>query len=175
MKRCGLIFLFPILVGCTEPAPPGANLKVESRNTSHISDSPHKTEPGPVDNDAPEEFTTTASGLKYRIRRNTEFPKPGPNNLVRVHYRGELESGEVFGSSYDDGKVLLSNVSEFIDGWKEGMLLVPEGGMIEMIIPPELGYGEYGKRAENGKGIPPNATLKFLVELIKIETHPYQP
>jgi FKBP-type peptidyl-prolyl cis-trans isomerase len=126
-----------------------------------------------VDDDAPEEFTTTASGLKYRILRKTDKSTPSSKNHVRVHYRGSLESGEVFDSSYDKGaEFIIQNIgtSDLIEGWKEGLLLVPEGGMIEMIVPSDLGYGEYGMRGK----IPPNATLRFIVELVKIEGRTYQ-
>jgi len=52
-----------------------------------------------------------------------------------------------------------------IPGWTEGMQLVGEGGMIELTIPPNLGYGSRGA----GRDVPPNATLHFLVELIKVQ------
>ena len=47
-------------------------------------------EPGPVDKDAPEEFTKTPTGLKYRLRRKSDGDKPGPANSVKVHYKGWL-------------------------------------------------------------------------------------
>ena len=52
-----------------------------------------------------------------------------------------------------------------IKGWLEGIQYVNEGGMIELEIPSQLGYGERG----SGRVIPPNATLHFIVELIKIQ------
>ena len=55
-------------------------------------------EPGPVDKDAPEEFSKTDSGLKYRIRRKSDGDKPKRANTVTVHYRGWLDSGKEFDS-----------------------------------------------------------------------------
>ena len=52
--------------------------------------------PGPVDPDAPEEFTVTASGLKYRIRRKSEGRKPKASDSVVAHYRGWLDDGKEF-------------------------------------------------------------------------------
>jgi FKBP-type peptidyl-prolyl cis-trans isomerase len=52
-----------------------------------------------------------------------------------------------------------------IPGWGKGLQYVSEGGMIELEIPPDMGYGEEGAPPD----IPPNATLHFLVELIEIQ------
>jgi FKBP-type peptidyl-prolyl cis-trans isomerase FkpA len=57
------------------------------------SDLARAATPGPVDKDAPEEFTTTKSGLKYRIRRKSDGDKPKPANNVTVHYKGWLDNG----------------------------------------------------------------------------------
>ncbi len=59
-----------------------------------------KVAPGKVDADASAEFTTTASGLKYRILRKSEGKKPGPKDSVTVHYKGWLDDGTIFDSSY---------------------------------------------------------------------------
>ena len=81
---------------------------------------------------------------------------------MTVNYKGWLNSGKVFDSSY--GKEPISfRLREVVPGWTEGLRLVSEGGMIELEIPPELGYG-----AQSPPGIPPNSTLHFIVELIKV-------
>ena len=122
-------------------------------------------EPGPVDKDAPEKFTTTDSGLKYRIRRKSDGDKPGRGNSVVAHYKGWLDDGTVFDSSYKRGKPATFALTRVIKGWTEGMQLVGKGGMIELEIPPELGYGARGA----GAAVPPNARLHFLVELLEID------
>jgi FKBP-type peptidyl-prolyl cis-trans isomerase len=121
-------------------------------------------EPGPVDKDAPEEFTTTESGLKYRIRRKSGGDKPRRANFVTVHYRGWLDDGTEFDSSYKSDEPATFPLNRVIPGWTEGMQLVGKGGMIELVIPAKLGYGAAGKGP-----IPPNARLHFLVELLDIK------
>jgi FKBP-type peptidyl-prolyl cis-trans isomerase FkpA len=119
---------------------------------------------GPVDDDAPEEFTETESGLKYRILRKSDGEKANPNNSVTVNYRGWLDDETEFDSSYKRGEPISFPLRGVIPGWTEGMQLVGVGGMIELTIPPELGYGQRGA----GAAVPPNATLHFIVELISI-------
>ncbi len=126
---------------------------------------PAASEPGPVDDDAPEEFTETDSGLKYRIRRKSDGRKPTAAETVSVNYRGTLDNGKVFDSSYERGEPATFPLNGVIKGWTEGLQLVGEGGMIELEIPAKLGYGASGQPPT----IPPNATLHFLVELIEIK------
>ena len=121
-------------------------------------------EPGPVDTDAAKEFTATPSGLKYKILRKGNGEKPKASNTVTVNYRGWLDNGKEFDSSYKRGEPISFPLNRVIPGWTEGMQLVSKGGMIELEIPSELGYGARGA----GGAIPPNARLHFLVELIDI-------
>lgn len=121
--------------------------------------------PGKVDKDAPEEFTTTESGLKYRIRRNTMGAKPKATDTVKVHYKGWLDDGTEFDSSYKRGEPIEFPLNRVVKGWTEGLQKVPVGGMIELEIPSDLGYGDRGIP----NVIPPKATLHFLVELIEIK------
>lgn len=121
--------------------------------------------PGPVDKDAPEEFTTTESGLKYRIRRKSDGPMPTATSKVRVHYRGWLDSGRVFDSSYARNEPATMGLDRVIAGWTEGMQLVGVGGMIELEVPGNLGYGPSGSPPK----IPPDATLHFIIELLDMK------
>lgn len=123
------------------------------------------TEPGPVDEMAPTDFTTTTSGLKYRVLRAAEGAQPTAADTVTVHYRGWLDNGTEFDSSYGRDETATFPLNRVIPGWTEGLQLVSEGGMIELEIPSDLGYGPRGA----GDDIPPNATLHFLVELISIQ------
>ncbi|WP_417384919.1 FKBP-type peptidyl-prolyl cis-trans isomerase [Gimesia sp.] len=109
-------------------------------------------------------YLTTASGLKYRIVREGSDVKPGPTDHVTVHYRGTLEDGTEFDSSYSRGKTISFPLNGVIRGWTEGLQLIGEGGEIELIIPSELGYGAQGSPPV----IPGGATLHFRVELFKV-------
>ena len=122
------------------------------------------SEPGPADKDAPKDFTTTESGLKYRILRKSNGVKPKGANTVVANYKGWLDGGKEFDSSYERGEPATFPLGRVITGWKEGLQLVGKGGMIELDIPSDLAYGPAGR-----PGIPPNARLHFIVELIDIK------
>ncbi len=129
---------------------------------SHAAD---KAEPGVQDKDAPKEFTTTKSGLKYRILRKSNKEKPKESSTVKVHYKGTLDNGKVFDSSYARGEAIEFPLNGVIAGWTEGMQLVGKGGMIELEIPYDLAYGEEGRPPV----IPAKATLHFIVELLEVK------
>ncbi|HEX4142704.1 MAG TPA: FKBP-type peptidyl-prolyl cis-trans isomerase [Pirellulales bacterium] len=125
---------------------------------------PTPAEPGPVDANAPQQFSTTQTGLKYRVLRKSKRSKPVKSDTVTVMYKGWLNDGHEFDTSYKTGKPITFRLDQVIKGWGEGVQLIGEGGMIELEIPPELGYGRQGMPG----AIPPQATLHFIVELIRI-------
>ncbi|KKQ25208.1 MAG: Peptidyl-prolyl cis-trans isomerase [Candidatus Woesebacteria bacterium GW2011_GWA1_37_8] len=88
-------------------------------------------------------------------------------NTVTVNYKGTLIDGKQFDSSYDSGQPFSFKVGEgkVIKGWDQGLLGMKVGGMRKLTIPSSLGYGEQGAGAD----IPPNATLIFEIELLKVE------
>jgi FKBP-type peptidyl-prolyl cis-trans isomerase FklB len=111
-----------------------------------------------------EGVVTTASGLQYKQLVVGNGPKPTATDTVTVNYRGTLLDGTVFDSSYDRGKPVSFPISGVIPGWTEALQLMPVGSKWELIIPSDLAYGPGGVSREIG----PNATLKFEVELLKI-------
>ena len=119
-----------------------------------------------LSNQTSEEFVTTSSGLQYRIlNEGSGNDSPGPESLVSVHYRGKLTNGLEFDSSYKRNQPASFPVNGVIRGWTEALQLMKEGDKWELIIPPNLGYGSKGA----GNIIPPDSTLIFEVELIKIK------
>ena len=130
-----------------------------------VKKQPELVMPGPVDADAPAEFTKTESGLKYRIRRKSDGKKPNPKSIVTVHYRSWLDNEEIFDSSYGTGgKPAMFGLSGVVKGWTEGLQLIGEGAMIELEIPSDLGYGAAGQPPMIVGG----ATLHFLIELLVV-------
>lgn len=112
-------------------------------------------------------FQTTASGLGYKILQQGNGKKPEKGKNVKVHYKGTLEDGTVFDSSYDRGQPFEFplGMGRVIKGWDEGIPLFNVGGKGILKIPAELGYGSAGA----GNIIPPNATLIFEVEIISAD------
>jgi len=86
---------------------------------------------------------------------------------VTVNYLGTLTNGTKFDSSYDRGAPFSFNLGagEVIKGWDQGVVGMKVGGKRKLTIPSSLGYGETGA----GEVIPPNSTLIFEVELLKVE------
>ncbi|GAA0782314.1 peptidylprolyl isomerase [Roseibium denhamense] len=86
---------------------------------------------------------------------------------VVVHYTGWLMDGTKFDSSLDRGTPFSFTLGErrVIPGWEQGVEGMQVGGKRELIIPPELGYGARGA----GDVIPPDATLKFEIELLEVK------
>ena len=120
---------------------------------------------GKIDHDASSAFNATVSGLRYRILRKGGGNPPRASQTVEVNYHGWLDNGQVFDSSYERRSSVSFPLNRVISGWTEGMQLVSPGGMIELTIPSDLGYGDRGAPPD----IPPKATLHFLVELIGVK------
>jgi FKBP-type peptidyl-prolyl cis-trans isomerase FkpA/FKBP-type peptidyl-prolyl cis-trans isomerase FklB len=107
---------------------------------------------------------TTTSGLQYKVLREGEGAKPSKQGEVEVHYKGTLIDGTVFDSSYERGESISFLLNQVIPGWSEGVQLMSQGAKYEFYIPPDLAYGAKGVPGV----IPPNATLIFEVELLKV-------
>ena len=115
-------------------------------------------------------MTTTASGLQYEDTIIGTGAQATKGKSVTVHYTGWLYNGGVQGAKFDSSKdrrdpfVFSLGAGMVIRGWDEGVAGMQVGGVRTLIIPAELGYGARGA----GGVIPPNATLKFDVELLGI-------
>ncbi|GAB4454998.1 MAG: FKBP-type peptidyl-prolyl cis-trans isomerase [Anaerolineae bacterium] len=113
------------------------------------------------------DYTTTESGLKYFDIEEGDGPSPEVGSMVSVHYTGWLEDGTMFDSSLLRAQPFAFPVGmqQVIPGWDEGVGSMKVGGKRQLVIPPDLAYGEQGA----GGVIPPDATLIFEVELLGIQ------
>jgi FKBP-type peptidyl-prolyl cis-trans isomerase FkpA len=113
---------------------------------------------------------TTPSGLQFEdaIEGTGDIATNGQR--VSVHYTGWLFQDGAQGAKFDSSKdrgtpfVFKLGAGSVIRGWDEGVAGMRVGGSRTLIIPPDLGYGARGA----GGVIPPQATLKFEVELLQL-------
>jgi FKBP-type peptidyl-prolyl cis-trans isomerase FklB len=104
------------------------------------------------------------SGVQYKVLKKGGGALPKDTDIVIVHYRGNLINGKEFDAS-EPGKTTPLTLSSLIPGWKEALKLMPVGSKWQIVIPPELAYGERGV----GNDIGANELLIFEVELVGVQ------
>ena len=107
---------------------------------------------------------TAASGLVYESLKDGAGAQPTSTDSVTVNYKGTLANGTEFDSSYKRGEPATFPLNRVIPCWTEGVAKMKEGGKAKLTCPPEIAYGSRGA----GGAVPPNATLTFEVELLKV-------
>lgn len=112
-------------------------------------------------------FDKTESGLRYKIIQKGNGKQAAKGKTVSVHYKGALENGTEFDSSYKRKQPIdfPLGMGHVIEGWDEGIALLQVGDKARFVIPSHLGYGSRGA----GGVIPPDATLIFDVELVDVK------
>lgn len=114
---------------------------------------------------APAAVETLPSGVTVQKLNQTSGAQPKASDQVKVHYRGTLENGTEFDSSYKRGEPAKFPLSRVIPCWTQGVQKLKVGEKAKLVCPPKTAYGEAGIPGT----IPPNSTLNFDVELIAIE------
>lgn len=107
-------------------------------------------------------------GLQFKILRNGFGKRPYLTDSAKVYYTGMLINGTVFDGT-SPGLPATFKVNAVIPGWIEAMTLMREGDHWQLVIPPNLAYGDRG--AGNGT-IPPNQVLIFDLQLISTTPAP---
>ena len=108
--------------------------------------------------------TKTASGIVITMLKDGSGASPQSSETVKVHYRGVLENGKEFDSSYGRGQPATFPLNRVIPCWTEGVQTMKVGGKAKLVCPAKLAYGSRGVPGT----IPPDATLVFEVELLEI-------
>lgn len=114
------------------------------------------------------EAKKTASGLTYfEVKRSGSAVKAQAGKIVKVHYSGYLENGQMFDSSVERGEPIEFPLGQgrVIQGWEEGIALMNVGDKLRLIIPYALAYGEQGRPPQ----IPGKSDLTFDVELVDVK------
>lgn len=107
-------------------------------------------------------FVTTKSGLQYRVITAGTGKKPADGQQVSCSYALHLRDGTLVDAS-DLGEPAQFAVGQLIPGWNEALQLMQEGSKWELVVPPELGYGEHARLPIGG-----NQILLFQVELHQV-------
>lgn len=106
-----------------------------------------------------------SSGVVVETIKEGQGASPSASDRVRVHYRGTLDNGKEFDSSYKRNESITFPLSRVIPCWTEGVQKMKVGGKAKLTCPPQTAYGSRGVPGT----IPPNSTLTFDVELLGIE------
>jgi FKBP-type peptidyl-prolyl cis-trans isomerase FkpA len=108
---------------------------------------------------------TLPSGVVIEHLKAGTGASPKATDTVSVHYRGTLENGTEFDSSYKRGQPASFPLNRVIPCWTEGVQKLKTGGKAKLTCPPATAYGARGVPGV----IPPDATLTFEVEVLGIQ------
>jgi FKBP-type peptidyl-prolyl cis-trans isomerase len=107
---------------------------------------------------------STESGMLYQVTKTGTGATPTATDIVKTHYRGRLTDGTEFDSSYKRNEPAEFAVNQVIPGWTEALQKMKVGDRWQIVLPPELAYGEEGSPPVIG----PHAVLIFDIELLEI-------
>jgi FKBP-type peptidyl-prolyl cis-trans isomerase FkpA len=106
---------------------------------------------------------TLPSGVTVTELKAGTGAQPTAADTVTVNYRGTLTDGTEFDSSYKRGTPASFPLGRVVPCWTQGLQKMKVGEKAKLVCPPATAYGDRGVGA-----IPPNSTLTFEVELLKI-------
>lgn len=112
------------------------------------------------------DFDQTDSGLYYHDEVEGAGPQVTAESIVQLHYTLWLPDGSLLGDTRQGGQPASWDLAQtsLIEGFREGLLGMREGGVRILVLPPELAYGEAGA----GDAIPPNSGLVFRIEVVSV-------
>ena len=133
-------------------AAPASDPLSESANAAFLATNAHKA------------GVVSVPGIQYRVIKAGKGAQPDRSDCVSVYYKGSLIDGKVFDQTKPHEPATFP-AGRLIAGWTEALLLMHEGDDWELVVPAGLAYGAKG--AGNGV-IPPNQTLVFDIQLLKV-------
>lgn len=137
---------------------------IQTRRQAKADENKEKGEKFLAENAKREGVYTTPSGLQYEMIKMAEGERPSLYSIVKCIYKGMTIDGKVFDENLDREHPLEFKVMNMIDGWVEGLQMMPLGAKWKFYIPAALAYGERGA----GRAIGANEALIFEVELLEI-------
>jgi FKBP-type peptidyl-prolyl cis-trans isomerase len=124
----------------------------EAANAAYLADNAKKS------------GVVSVPGIQYEVLKKGDGPQPNRKDCVTVNYKGSLIDGKVFDQT-QPGQPATFPAGRLIPGWVEALQLMHGGDKWRLVIPAGLAYGKDGA----GDGvIPPNQTLVFELELLKV-------
>ncbi len=139
--------------------------KMMKKQQTTVEEAKKRGETYLADNKKKSDVKTLGSGVQYKVVKEGSGKSPKPTDTVSVNYKGTLVNGTEFDSSYKRGQPATFPVNGVIKGWQEVLPLMKEGAKWEVVIPPDMAYGDRGA----GGAIGPGETLLFDIELLKIQ------
>ena len=114
-------------------------------------------------NQAKPGVVSLASGVQYKVLKAGKGKNPTDNSEVKCRYKGTLIDGTVFDKT-DDKQPSALKVSGFLPGLKEAVKMMSPGAKWQVVIPPQLAYGDKGNR-----GVGPNAVVIYDFEVVSVK------
>jgi len=105
------------------------------------------------------------SGVRIEHLQRGDGARPTASSTVLVHYQGTLDNGKVFDSSIARNQPIAFPLNGVIPCWTQGLQRMRVGGKARLTCPSRTAYGEAGA----GSAVPPNATLNFEVQLLRVD------
>ncbi len=146
-------------------------IKEEQKNLRVAEENKVRGEKFLEENKTKEGVVTTKTGLQYKVVKEGEGEPPGYEDKVAIHFRGKTINGIEFSSTYKHKEPAVVPLRAQIAGMKEALQMMKPGSKWELVIPSKLAYRE----REVGRGIGPNSTLVFELELVRVEKTSAEP
>jgi FKBP-type peptidyl-prolyl cis-trans isomerase len=141
-----------VVTACDGKSKPPVEPLSDQANATYIADNAKKS------------GVISVPGIQYEVLQKGDGPQPRRKDCVTVYYKGMLIDGKVFDHT-EPGQPATFPAGRLIPGWVEALQMMHTGEKWRLVVPPGLAYGKDGA----GKGvIPPNQTLIFDVELLKV-------